>query len=141
MDEESRDGPGESDEIKVTDRRQFTREGEPIAPGSSPEESKDPPPSPAGAETGRPPVDLPGASDFGTLVMSLANAAMIYLGEMEDPAKGPKAVHLPDAQKMIDWLGTLQEKTSGNLSPEEARLLDTLLHQLRMDFSQKATAR
>ena len=132
----------EPEEIKVIDRRQFTREGERIA-------GETPPPESAGASP-EPPTqvdppgaseDVPGGPDFGTLVMSLFNTAMIYLGEIDDPAKEPHPVDLPAAREAIDMLGMLREKTSGNLTPEERHLLDTLLYKLRMDFTQKATTR
>jgi hypothetical protein len=35
---------------------------------------------------------------------------------------------------MIDILGILQEKTKGNLTPEEATILERVLFELRMRF-------
>ena len=38
------------------------------------------------------------------------------------------------AKHMIDTLGVLEEKTKGNLSSEEAQMLTSTLHQLRMAY-------
>jgi hypothetical protein len=37
---------------------------------------------------------------------------------------------------MIDLIALLQDKTKGNLTPEEAKLVDDLLYELRMRFVQ-----
>jgi len=129
--------PNESpeEEIKVTDRRLFRRDGEaasPEAEGRAPAGAGDPPP-PRPADAGRP--------EFGTFVMGLAKIALLHLGEAETQAPGTAEVNLPAARELIDILGMLHEKTAGNLSPEESHLLDTLLYELRMDFAQKASAR
>jgi hypothetical protein len=123
------------EEIKVTDRRLFRRDGEAAAP-----EPGDPPaagpvdPSPSSPTD----ADRP---EFGTFVMGLAKIALLHLGEAETQGEGTAEVNLPAARELIDILGMLHEKTAGNLSPEELHLLDTLLYELRMDFAQKASAR
>jgi hypothetical protein len=72
--------------------------------------------------------------DFGTFVMSLASSALVHLGEIAHPeAEGARA-NLPLAKQTIDILGMLREKTRGNLSKEEAELLDNLLYDLRMKY-------
>jgi hypothetical protein len=38
---------------------------------------------------------------------------------------------------MIDYLGVLEEKTEGNLSEDEAKILSTVLYQLRTSFVQR----
>ena len=73
--------------------------------------------------------------------MGLAKIALLHLGEAETQAAGTATVDLPAARELIDILGMLHEKTSGNLTPDESRLLETLLYELRMDFAQKASAR
>ena len=89
------------------------------------------------AESERPQQrDLP-AIDFSTFVVSLATSALFYLGKVEDPETGqPPEPNLPMARQTIDTLGILQEKTVGNLEPEEEKLLQTLLYDLRMHFVQ-----
>lgn len=75
--------------------------------------------------------------DFNTFILSLASATMIDLGEMEGP-DGRKHPNLPMARHHIDLLAMLQEKTRGNLSGEEERLLHQVLYDLRMRFIQLA---
>ena len=126
---------GPEDEIKVTDRRLFRRDGEVAAP-----ESADPPEARGADSSPLQPADA-GRPDFGTFVMGLAKIALLHLGEAETQAAETAAVDLPAARELIDILGMLHEKTAGNLTPDESRLLETLLYELRMDFAQKASAR
>lgn len=65
--------------------------------------------------------------DFTTFVLSVASAAYLGLG-MEGE------VNLPLAQQNIDLLDLIRDKTRGNLSAEEAKLLDQLLFETRMRF-------
>jgi hypothetical protein len=74
--------------------------------------------------------------DFSTLVLSLSQTALVHLGEASDPSEPGAGEHadLGLARQTIDLLGVLQEKTKGNLTGEEERLLDQLLYDLRMKF-------
>jgi hypothetical protein len=71
--------------------------------------------------------------DFGTFVMSLASSALMHLGELPAP-EGERRPNLPLAKQTIDILGMLDEKTRGNLTAEEARLLEHLLLDLRLKY-------
>jgi len=71
---------------------------------------------------------------FSSFVISLASSAMVHLGETPDPGTGAKAVDLPMARHSIDVLGLLEDKTEGNLSEEESKLLTSLLAELRTKF-------
>ena len=74
--------------------------------------------------------------DFTTLVLSLSQTALVQLGDAPDP-NTPEAKperHLPLARQTIDLLGVLQEKTKGNLTGQEERLLDQVLYDLRLRF-------
>jgi hypothetical protein len=88
---------------------------------------------------GRPAGSLPPIG-FGTLVLSLSASALVHLGVAPSPeAAGEEAGPAPApnlvlAQQTIDILEMLQEKTRGNLDPDEARLLESVLHDLRMRF-------
>ena len=63
--------------------------------------------------------------DFYTFVLSLGSSAFVHLGDAPHPEVGPElAPDLPMAKQTIDLLDMLQEKTKGNLSDEEAKLLD-----------------
>lgn len=73
--------------------------------------------------------------DFSTFVISLGTSAMYHMGVLPDPEQGePAEVNLVLAQQTIDTLEMLSEKTQGNLGAEEAKLIQSLLYQLRMQF-------
>jgi hypothetical protein len=78
-------------------------------------------------------AELPPAS-LAFLVTSLVTQTMAALGQLPDPLSQEYQVSLPLAKLHIDLLAVLQEKTKGNLAPEEQLMLDESLHQLRMLF-------
>jgi hypothetical protein len=72
---------------------------------------------------------------FTTFVLSLSTAALQHLGVSIAEGDDPKPeVNLQAAQQTIDILEMLAEKTKGNLSEEEDKLLGTLLYDLRMRY-------
>ncbi|RMG59706.1 MAG: DUF1844 domain-containing protein [Deltaproteobacteria bacterium] len=73
---------------------------------------------------------------FGELVNLLAGYAMTALGMLEGPGVQPGAPDLEMARHFIDLLGVVEEKTRGNLSAEEDRLIREALYQLRMIYVQ-----
>jgi hypothetical protein len=75
-------------------------------------------------------------ADFMTLTEFLAQQVSTYLGE-PDPMGRAMEPNLPVAAMFIDLLGVLQEKTKGNLSLDESRLLDQLLYALRLQYVQR----
>ena len=82
------------------------------------------------------PDELP-RIDFSTFVLSLGASALLHLGLTPDPSQegGAKAaVDLPLARQAIDTLEMLEEKTRGNLDEEEAKLMQSVLYELRMHF-------
>ena len=72
--------------------------------------------------------------DFPTLIMSFASAAMISLGRVPDPVTGQVSKDLALAKQNIDIISLLQEKTSGNLLPEELNLVEGILYELRICY-------
>jgi len=76
--------------------------------------------------------------DFATFVLSLSNAALMHLGLAPDPETHKLSVDLPLAKQTIDLIGMLEEKTKGNLTGEEERLLHQVLFDLRMQYVEKA---
>lgn len=74
--------------------------------------------------------------DFATFVLSLGSNALSLLGEMPEApdAEGASQVDLPLARQTIDILAMLQEKTRGNLTEAEAKLLESLLYDLRVKY-------
>jgi hypothetical protein len=80
--------------------------------------------------------------DFATLVMSLSQTALVHLGAAPNPeSSGPAEIDLELARQTIDLLDVLQEKTKGNLSGEEERLLNESLFDLRTRFVQISRAK
>ena len=75
-----------------------------------------------------------GPIDFSTHVLSLASSAMIALGRMPAPDGQPHPLDLETAKHLIDVLGMLEQKTKGNLDEAEAKLLASLIYDLRVAF-------
>lgn len=82
--------------------------------------------------------------DLTTFILSVASAAYMGLGirpaglgpagDREDDSDGAEQVNLELARQNIDLLELLSEKTRGNRTPEEDRLLEQLLFETRMRF-------
>jgi hypothetical protein len=70
---------------------------------------------------------------FATLVQSLLTQALFYLGDLATRGSEP-TVNLDMAKHQIDTLGVLEEKTRGNLTEEEQRMMDTVLYEARMRY-------
>jgi Domain of unknown function (DUF1844) len=74
---------------------------------------------------------------FAGFVISLATTAAVHFGDIADPNSGERLEpNLEAAHQMIDLIALLQEKTKGNLTPEEAKLVEDLLYELRLRFVQ-----
>ncbi len=63
----------------------------------------------------------------------------MQLGEIEDPISQKIDKNLPLAKQTIDLIGMLKEKTKGNLTPDEEKLIENILFDLRMRYV-KATS-
>ncbi len=77
------------------------------------------------------------AIDFSTFVLSLGTTALYQLGEIGDSKNGAKEhdkPNLPIAGQTIDTLEMLTEKTRGNLTDTESKLLESILYELHMRF-------
>ena len=88
-------------------------------------------------------TDIPGAEDpasFVNFLSTLATNAAASLGAMPHPATGQRTVDLETGKYWLDILGMLTEKTKGNLHPQEARLLQGILGDLRMQYVQLVRA-
>ena len=150
--------------IKVTDKRMFTADGElredfqhledspstETSPPRSPEPEPSDPTEPesadsphaAGSEDSGARVEMPhtpgsiGTPGFLDLVSALAEPITLYLGDAQLP-DGGSAENLDAARFYIDLLEVLHSKTAGNLSVQEATVLENLLYQLRMRYVDK----
>ncbi len=149
----------EQSAFKVTDRRMFTTEGE-IREQQQPDPGEQAPPQkeepPKASQEEKPKAsqepsqkeeaertaerDPSQGVNFASFLLSLATTGMVHLGEIPDPGSGQKMEDLEAARQMIDILGILKEKTEGNLSAEEAHLLENVLYELRMKFMGKSKA-
>jgi hypothetical protein len=76
---------------------------------------------------------LPPAS-IESLIYMLATSAMVNLGLVPNPVDQKTEKNPSAAQHSIDLLAVLQQKTKGNLSQDEDRLLDEILYDLRMKY-------
>jgi hypothetical protein len=80
--------------------------------------------------------EQPGIS-FAGFVISLATTAAVHFGDIADPHTGERQEpDLAAAHQMIDLISLLQDKTKGNLTPDEAKLVEDLLYELRMRYVQ-----
>ncbi len=150
-------------ELRVTDRRKFNsdgtlREGVELSPEPPPAPQSHSAPQAAPAAQAAQPApateptdivdhaaeladldeeDIPGADDpasFVNFLSTLATNAAASLGAVPHPATGKRALDLDTGKYWLDVLGMVREKTKGNLHPQEARLLDGLLADLRMQY-------
>ena len=119
--------------FKVTDKRasaqpeqEFEAEKKVQGPGWEMREEKPLPPLPP--------------MDFTTFCLSLASSATIHLGLVPSPETGKAERTLPLAKQTIDILALLEDKTRGNLTAEESKLLATVLYDLRLRFVEASKA-
>ena len=110
----------------VNDRRAMSDQTSPATPAAD-QPAPAPPDDPSGS-AGLPPVD------FHTFVLSLGSSALLHLGELEHPEAGAPQKDLPMAKHTIDLLVMLEQKTKGNLTPAEEKLMESLLYDLRLRY-------
>jgi uncharacterized protein DUF1844 len=151
----------EQPNFKVTDRRLFNADGSPrdlppeekpvpqvpvaaeAAAAAQPAELPTQPETAAASEAAADPdeefteADLADARDpasFVAFIMSIASNAASALGMMEHPVTHEREVDIELGKHWIDVLGMLQKKTAGNVTPQEKRMLEGLLADLRMQY-------
>ena len=141
-----KDGGPERPKIHVDDdwkreaqaeKERLDREAQAAAGPQGPRPADAPPTGRAAAHGER--MRLPPAS-FSALVQTLATQAMIFMSDEHDPQTGESLRRLDMAKHQIDILGMLEEKTKGNLTEDEKRLLDAILYELRMAYVNEASA-
>jgi hypothetical protein len=107
------------------------------APAPEPEVASSPAQEAPEAEEEFSEEDLADARDpasFVSFLMSIASNAASALGMMEHPVTHQRDVDVELGKHWIDVLGMLQKKTEGNLTPQEKRMLEGLLADLRMQY-------
>ncbi len=144
----------EQPEIKVTDRRKFNLDGS-LREGVELEAEKPKAETPIYTPTAETTEafenapdttlqteedeEIPGAEDpasFINFLSTLATNAAAALGAMPHPATGQRSLDLDTGKYWLDVLAMISEKTKGNLHPQESRLLEGLLGDLRMQYVQ-----
>lgn len=156
------DDENEEVHYKVADKRKFNADGSlregvtldatPVKPAAPAEEAPASTPQPtqqvqethigpmdeeeefAGEEDGE---EIPGAQDpasFVNFLSTLATNAAAALGAVPHPATGQRSLDLESGKYWLDILGMIRDKTKGNLHPQESRLLEGLLGDLRMQY-------
>jgi hypothetical protein len=79
--------------------------------------------------------------DFATFLLSLSHSALMHLGEAPNPETGKVEQSLGMARQTIDLISMLEEKTKGNLTGDEERLLGQILYDLRMRYVELSKAK
>lgn len=119
----------DEESFKVTDRRGRSGEATERQSAVPPLGIEGAPSATTGADHGQ------GAGpDLSSLFMMFASSVLIHLGEASDPMAGRAELDLPQAREGIDVLLLLREKTKGNRTQDESRLLDQILYDLQMRF-------
>jgi hypothetical protein len=72
--------------------------------------------------------------NFPTFIMSMNASALVHLGVIEDPATGKKESNLLLAKQTIDILTMIEEKTRGNLTEDEEKMLQSILYDLKIIY-------
>ena len=73
-------------------------------------------------------------ANFILFVSGFATQTLIALGQLENPMTKKRETNLDQARYTIDTLKMIQEKTKGNLTPEEEKYLEGVLYDLRMSY-------
>ena len=71
---------------------------------------------------------------FSTFVVGLGSAVLIHLGGAPNPDTGRVEKDLSSARQNLDLLAMLREKTRGNLTADEEKLVEGLLSDLRLRY-------
>ena len=74
------------------------------------------------------------AALFLQLLLGLQQGGMMALGKLMNPMTRQIDKNLDAARDTIDTLAALEARTRGNLEPDEARVLQQVLTELRMNY-------
>ena len=76
--------------------------------------------------------------DFAALISMLVTQSLFSLGMLQVDGQEKKEPDLNLAKYNIDMLDALEEKTKGNLTEEEQKVLENMLDQVRMAYVKAA---
>ena len=126
--------------FQVVDKRQFDENGQPRVDACAVEQfdraqddKKHKPVSSTEGEHGSAPIEL----DFSGFVLGMMHQAVIMLGEAPHPDTGEVIENIEIAKQTIEILAMLEQKTKGNLTTDEDKLLHDGLTGLRMAYVAK----
>ncbi|MFY9226843.1 MAG: DUF1844 domain-containing protein [Blastocatellia bacterium] len=125
-------------EVTVKDRRMFNPDGSLRQPLAETIEEKPTPPAPPAENTESQPSQetktrpTAPSQEFAELVQMLATNAIMNLGGA--PQLGRGGIDIETARHFIEMLAVLKEKTEGNLTEEEDKMLTDLVSRLRMEY-------
>jgi hypothetical protein len=140
--------PKSPSNFKIVDRRTFTEDGA-VRERTAEDERRGPVEIPGARQApanSRPAAVQPGRElepqtfsedadeGFETLISYLSTTAMFQLGLLPGPSGERIPTDLENARRTIDMLDVLQNKSRGNLTSDEERLLENVLYELRMSF-------
>ncbi|GJL62185.1 MAG: hypothetical protein NPIRA04_08390 [Nitrospirales bacterium] len=117
----------------IRDKRGRSTEPDP-SPTSTAEPISEPTPSPSSSAKSSEPQESGPPITFSSFVFSLGTSALMLMGESLDTQQPSVPVNLPQAKEVVDILSMLDEKTKGNLSPDESSVLGDMLYTLRMKY-------
>jgi hypothetical protein len=130
----------EQEGFRVTDKRSFSEDGETRTPEASEKAgggpAGEPSPDSKSGSSGEEAQQLP-PIDFPSYLLSYYTQGLVLLGEVPSPYSGKKEEDTEAARHTIEILALLQEKTKGNLTQDEEKLLENVLYELRMKFMAK----
>jgi hypothetical protein len=150
--------------FKVVDRRRFTDDGDQrsgpdvpttdpvrVEPAPAPKPAPTPPagasaaaadPGPGAAAASEPEMTMASGLTFSMFIQSLAQQGLMQMGLIPWP-HGQRELALEQARDTIDVLELLKAKTKGNLNGEEQKMMDGIVHELKLSFVevQQAIAR
>ena len=148
----------EKEQIKVTDKRIFTPEGEikeefreavkPVEPSqAAPPKAAEPPAQKPAAAKSEPPreerrrsvadkAQNPG-TPFTEFIEPLIAQAYMSLGMLRNPYSQKPTIDVAAARQMIEIVTMLKDKTAGNLTVDEEDFLTTHLGELKLAFVQR----
>jgi len=131
----------EPQEFKIVDKRRFSADGNERMGGNS-DVVQEPKKESISVSTNE--KALPASSredhdniNFSSFVLGLYTHTLIFLGDIPHPETNEVSKNLEAAKQNIDILTILEDKTKGNLTPEEAQLMKEVLDMLRLQFISK----
>jgi hypothetical protein len=128
--------------FRVTDKRLFDEEGKPRQdPEAENRKGEQAAGKPGPADSGTGAAEVPpgtgGKIDFPSYILSYYTQSLVLLGEVPNPYTNKTEEDMEAAKHTVDILGMLREKTKGNLTAEEERLLESILYEVRLKYMAK----